>query len=135
RSTRESRSTPLPRHSGGTHSPRGKQAPYTGWGRAWGLTPTATTPPVNSEGISLCSRATSDRNSSSRTTPPLQCGMRNSECGIDGRPSIPHSALRIPHLTPQALREVFGQPVGGEANLFQRVPVAHCHRAVLGGLT
>src|SRR6266542_1856460 len=26
-----------------------------------------------------------------------QCGMRNSECGIEGRASISHSALRIPH--------------------------------------
>ncbi len=26
-----------------------------------------------------------------------QCGMRNAECGIEARPSIPHSALRTPH--------------------------------------
>src|SRR6266496_1405858 len=40
-----------------------------------------------------------------------------------------HSAFRTPHsaLTLQALRDVFGQLVGGEANLFQRVPVAHRH--------
>src|SRR6266581_9389428 len=56
--------------------------------------------------------------------------MRNAECGIDVRTSIPHSALTL-----QALREVSGQLVGREANLFQRVPVAHRHGAVLRGLT
>src|SRR5437016_13632814 len=45
----------------------------------------------------------------------------------------PHNPT--PALTLQALREVFGQLVGGEANLFQRVPVTHRHGAVLRGLT
>src|SRR5438309_2236085 len=63
--------------------------------------------------------------------------VRNAEFGVRNRRPPFHSAFRTPHstLTLQALREVFGQPVGGEANLFQRVPVAHCHGAVLRGLT
>src|SRR2546430_8844071 len=130
------RAAPLPPPRGGTHPPRVKTPPATGGGRAWGLTPPATPPPVNSDGISLCSRATSARNSSSRTTPP-QCGMRNSECGIDVRTSIPHSAFRTPHsaLTLQALRQIFGELVGRDANLLECVPVAHRHGAVLRGLT
>src|SRR5689334_9932484 len=32
-----------------------------------------------------------------------ECGVRSVECGIDERPSTPHSALRIPHLLAGAL--------------------------------
>src|SRR3989442_1206801 len=51
----------------------------------------------------------------------------NAECGMRNRSPPFHSALRTPHsaLTPQALRQILGEPVGGDANLFERVPVPH----------
>src|SRR5438034_11841239 len=36
---------------------------------------------------------------------------------------------------PQALRQIFGELVGRDANLLECVPIAHRHGAVLRGLT
>src|SRR5256712_8083658 len=60
----------------------------------------------------------------------------NAACGMRNRSPPFHSALRTPHsaLTPQALRQILGEPVGGDANLFERVPVPHGHATVLRGL-
>src|ERR1041385_2681562 len=63
--------------------------------------------------------------------------VRNAEFGMRNRCPPFHSAFRTPHsaLAPQALRQIFGEPVGGEANLFEGVPIPHRHGTVLRGLT
>src|SRR2546428_6368971 len=43
--------------------------------------------------------------------------MWNADCGTEGRASIPHSALRIPHLSAVKHRRLFGAPGGREAEM------------------
>src|SRR2546426_8518996 len=43
--------------------------------------------------------------------------MWNADCGTEGQASIPHSALRIPHLSAVKHRRLFGAPGGREAEM------------------
>src|SRR5256884_8703222 len=46
--------------------------------------------------------------------------MWNSECGMEGRASIPHSAFRIPHLSAVKHRRLFRAPWGRKAEMLVR---------------
>src|SRR5437763_1074904 len=40
----------------------------------------------------------------------IECGVRSAGCGVDARPPIPHSALRIPHLLAGGMVLALGPP-------------------------
>src|SRR5438034_4293803 len=64
---------------------------------------------------------------------------RNAEVGTRNRRWVFCSAFHVPRSAlasaPQALRQIFGELVGRDANLLECVPIAHRHGAVLRGLT
>src|SRR5437667_11947461 len=71
--------------------------------------------------------------------PNAERGSGNAEPALGILFRVPRSAFYVPRSAlasaPQALRQIFGELVGRDANLLECVPIAHRHGAVLRGLT